>query len=420
MFARSRPTPVVHAAQQKPRLLDDFVRELTQHGDRPALISGITSRFAEISGCPLAVFFDWRSAEQSYVPSYAVGTEDRHITQMSLYRRGNLAKWLRVNEEPLLLQARPQVVAFLTDYERRLLEGIEAKVCVPFAVGARLDGVLVLGSSDRSWRAQGDLVSFLRLGARHGALALEVAAAQLAERERLHSVARAQQLAVAGQFASAMAHEVRNPLTTIRSSVQHVLESNSAWPVKSVLLQQVISEVDRINRTITGVLGLSRPAVPHLADVELTDVLDDALTFIQPYIDHQSLKLHRSFDSAPLPVSADAAQLRQVLLNVLLNACQATSAGGQITVEAEVASISRQNELSLPGAIVRIRDTGEGMASAALSRACEPFFTTKATGSGLGLAISLEIMRQHGGNLRLESQLGHGTSVVLTLPLRAS
>ena len=409
VFRRSAPSfrrPVPPGDQTV--LLEQFTRELAGAESRSSLTSIIGLRFLEFSKCQTGVLFEISPPESRYLATHFIGAGPRTPVLPCFGARGRLAKWLSVNEEPLVPSEHLGVLTFLSESERSLLSDLSAAICVPLLAGGRMDAVLVLGASENSWRPSHNLVSFLRSVGQAAAVALAGMAAREAQRNRLQAETRAQQLAVAGQLASAVAHEVRNPLTTIRSSVQHVLESSAEWSQKTELLHQVIGEVDRINRTVSSLLTLSRPPSLTLVDLDLAAVVQEAVTFVKPYVEHHQLLLRQAFGDG-LPVRADSGQLRQVLLNILLNACQATPAGGAISIAGEVRSAM---------AIVTVTDTGCGIPAADLSRVCEPFFTTKAMGSGLGLAISAQIMMQHCGSLLVESQVDQGTTISLMLPLR--
>ena len=419
MFRRSRPSLIVPSPEHSPRLLEDFVRELAGIADSGTLQSTAINRLLELSGAPDVVLFDARLPGGAYEAACVAGGLELPDPSPRIPCRGRLAKWLRVNEEALVLSDRPDVLLYLATDERDVFTLLETAVCLPVAVGPRVNAMVLLGAGNRLWWLKPGLVPFLLACSRHVAVALERAAAEQADRERLEAAARAQRLAVAGQLAAAVAHEVRNPLTTIRSSVQHVMESSSEWSNKSALLAQVIAEVDRINRTVSGMLGLSRPQPLELSEVELKAIVEEAVAFIRPHVQHHRLNLELASDDRLFPVRVDVGQFRQVLLNVLLNACEATPPGGSISVSSSVSMGSEtQGQAETSRVTITIRDTGSGITSAALARVFEPFFTTKSTGSGLGLPISLEIMRRHGGDLSLESHVGNGTSVLITMPLR--
>jgi signal transduction histidine kinase len=280
---------------------------------------------------------------------------------------------------------------------------------------ARLTDILLICSSGDDWQPDRTDLQFLIHIGRHAAIALENADLHHAERQRIRQAYQAEQLAVAGQLAATVAHEIRNPLTAIRSTVQYVLESGADWEHKRTFLEQLLGEVDRIERTVGTVLSVSRTSEVDFQKVDLITTLEEALTLISAYARSQGVTIVRQFQAESLPIEGDPASLHQVWLNLLLNACQAMPKGGRIAVGS---ALWHRSPDGRPNAVVRISDTGCGIDAEHLSRICDPFFTTKKAGTGLGLSVCLDILAKHGGSLRFESDLGRGTDAIVLIPLR--
>jgi two-component system sensor histidine kinase HydH len=319
-----------------------------------------------------------------------------------------------VNALPLLVPDDDRVLAYLFEDERRALEACEARVCLPLLVRGRLGSIMLLGRPNGRVPRIADRRHLLQRCADQAALAFDRAAEAEAERERLQAVSRTQQLAAAGQLAAAMAHEIRNPLAVIRSGVQLVAQTGADSAEQRQLLTEVVGEVDRINRAISNVLGFSRPRELSLARIDLRGVVDHALTLLEPYCSHHGIGVERHLPEAPVPAMADAGELHQVLLNVLLNACQASPDGGRIEIRMTTAEAAGRRQI-----LTTIADAGRGMTDAEQAKAFEPFFTTKANGTGLGLSICRQIMARHGGGIDLHSVVARGTTVTLRLPAEA-
>jgi signal transduction histidine kinase len=332
---------------------------------------------------------------------------------LKLRARGALCRWLRVNEEPLAVPDALGVFEYLPSEEQQVLFGLGVRLCLPLSVDGRLLGIVLLAGGSKTSGLPEEFIGILGSCARHIALALDRVARLERDREQLESLARAQQLAVAGQLAASMAHEIRNPLTAIRSGVQVVADSTSATPGDQALLRSVISEVDRINRTLSGVLGLAKPQPLQLVEHDLGGLIQDAAEAVTAYCQHHGIALEAHLTSG-LSARVDAGEFRQVLLNTLLNACQAMPRGGTVAIR-----LRRAGEDRSGGGLaeVTVVDTGVGMPPDQARRAFEPFFTTKRNGSGLGLPICREIMSRHRGTITLDSQVGQGSTVTLTLPL---
>ena len=226
--------------------------------------------------------------------------------------------------------------------------------------------------------------------------------AQLSEYEKYASLA---------QLALGAAHEINNPLLGILSHLELELK-NCEDPVDRIEVEQCIAGAKRISSTLRGLLNYARPSPPLLSKINLARLVVDTIGFLenQPILRGKVLENQVPAD---LPsVRADANQLSQVLMNLLLNAAEATPAGGRITVSAAKLSLVESIE-------IRVSDTGSGIPAEVLPHVFEPFFTTKlGRGTGLGLSISCAYMRSHGGDMRVDSVVGRGTTVTLTLPLR--
>lgn len=221
---------------------------------------------------------------------------------------------------------------------------------------------------------------------------------------------------MAGQLAATVAHEIRNPLTAIRSTVQYTLTSNSDWETKQRLLEGILEAVDRIDQTIGGVLALTRSEAVEFADIDLVKTVEEALVLTEAYARAHDIVVERQFEVISLPVTADRRGLQQVCTNLFLNACQAMPEGGRATLRCAVA----QPALEPASAVLQIRDTGQGIAPEHVAKIFDPFFTTKPGGTGLGLPICLDIVTRHRGQLRLDSEPGRGTTATILLPLRTS
>jgi signal transduction histidine kinase len=386
--------------------LNEFVQALTSASDASAFRRAVASEVRRIAQVRSVFYLAYRQTEEAYCLDENPGAIEPP-PELLFRRDGALVKWLRANEQPLVPAYDPGVIAYLSDTERKQLVACHISMCLPLIAGRQLVAIVMLVAPEEPWRPSRDLETLLTRCAGHAAVLSEALVRREAERERLEAASRAQQLAMAGQLAAAVAHEVRNPLATIRSSVQYVADSSAAWSQKNAVLQQVVGQVDRINRTLSAMLGLGRSQPLEVSDVDLGTLVRDALILVQPYVDHQHLSLERTGSEEPLMVRADRRQLHQVLLNVLLNACQATERGGRLTIGVDThAEMVR----------VRVSDTGVGIAAADRQRVFDPFFTTKSSGTGLGLAICREIMTKHAGEIDLESELGVGTTVTLLLP----
>ncbi len=229
---------------------------------------------------------------------------------------------------------------------------------------------------------------------------------------------RSRQLAMVGEMAAGLAHEIKNPLAGIKVSIEILAtELVLAQEDKEVFLR-VIQEVNRLETLLKNLLNYARPPKPHFdvgdLKVLLTDSVKNAeLTLQSPnYFSEKKKAIDFIVDIAPdiPPVSADFAQLQQIFLNLLLNGIEAIPEAGTITVKADWDLTSQVK--------ITIADTGKGFDEEGLSKAFQPFYTTKPKGSGLGLAITKRLVEQHHGTIDLISQKGMGAAFVITLPVK--
>ncbi len=226
--------------------------------------------------------------------------------------------------------------------------------------------------------------------------------AQLAEYEKYAALA---------QLAMGAAHEINNPLLGIFSHLELELRT-AADEEQKAEIEQCIEGAKRISATIHGLLNYARPGPLLISKINLDRLVTDTFAFLchQPLF--RGIELIKDIPPAIPQISADANQLSQVLMNLLLNAGQATSEGGRITVSARKVKFAEEVELC-------VSDTGCGIPADIMAHVTEPFFTTKrGKGTGLGLSISQAYVRSHKGDLKIESEPGKGTAVRITLPIR--
>ena len=231
----------------------------------------------------------------------------------------------------------------------------------------------------------------------------------LTERRALEAqLRRVDRLASVGQLAAGIAHEVRNPLAILRATAQLLAGRLGEEDGASRYARVLVEESDRIERLIGQLLEYARPRPPHRTPLGLHTALTDAAHHVRPYAFQREVQIE--VDAPEAIVWADDEQLRQALVNLLLNAVQASPAQTTVQLGARPASDS---------VTITVADEGRGMTAEERERACDPFFTTRPDGTGLGLALVTTIVQEHGGTLRIDSEAGVGTTIRLTLPQEA-
>jgi two-component system, NtrC family, sensor histidine kinase HydH len=220
---------------------------------------------------------------------------------------------------------------------------------------------------------------------------------------------RAEKLSTLGEMSAVLAHEIRNPLGSIRGTAEILRDDYKPGDPKFEFIEIQIRETERLNRVVEDFLRMSKPHPPEMHSCSVIDELETVVTLTCK--DAAERKVAVTLQDRPgLPdVSGDGEKLRQAFLNIIINALQATPANGRVDIDA------RQVGSNLE---IRFRDTGQGIDPESLKRVFEPFFTTRVEGTGLGLAITKKIIESHGGTLDLESEIGKGTTVIVCLPVK--
>lgn len=251
-----------------------------------------------------------------------------------------------------------------------------------------------------------DGIDFLNEQMQYLVREIDQVVARLHQRER--EVLRAEQLAAVGQLAAGVAHELRNPLTAVKMLVQTSREELEAKGVASEDLQIIEHEIRRLERCLQTFLDFARPPKMERRTVDLSGIIDQAFALINGRAKKQKVELRFVPPPAPVILEADADQVRQLLVNLAMNALDAMPHGGQLSITAARAG---NNQVE-----VRVTDTGPGIAHEVMPRLFEPFASGKETGLGLGLVVSRRIAEEHGGTLEADNVPHGGACFVLRLP----
>jgi two-component system NtrC family sensor kinase len=231
---------------------------------------------------------------------------------------------------------------------------------------------------------------------------------QESEEELLHQA----KLASVGQLAAGVAHELNNPLGTILLYSDMMLKEAPEDDPRRADLKMIINEVHRCKTIVADLLNFARQHELLAQEVDLHALLDEVINKISLQPTFEKITFERRFDPALPLIQADAAQLHQVVVNLFSNSADAMENAGTITVSTHL--------IDTQSAEIRVSDTGAGIPAENLSKLFTPFFTTKPAGKGTGLGLSIVygIIKLHRGQIMVQSQVGHGTTVIITLPIR--
>jgi signal transduction histidine kinase len=215
-----------------------------------------------------------------------------------------------------------------------------------------------------------------------------------------------EKLAVIGQMAAAIGHEIRNPLSSLKGFTQLQQErypnTNDFYPI-------MIQEIDRINYIVNDLMTLGKPKALQFSKVSIEEIIAYTLSITQQMSERQGVSIETTMAGPLPPIDSDGKQLKQVFINLIKNAIESMHDGGKIEIKVKVVADNKME--------ISIQDEGYGIEDQNIINLGEPFYTTKKDGTGLGLMVTNQIIRDHKGDFTIESSPGKGTKVVVTLPI---
>lgn len=223
---------------------------------------------------------------------------------------------------------------------------------------------------------------------------------------------RSAKMATLGQLSANIAHEIRNPLTSIKMRLYTLEEQLKHNHLTREDMNIINEEINRMEKTVKNFLDFARPPEPNLQKCDITQILEGTISLISPKTNSQNIHIQKKV-GASVELEVDKEQLRQSFLNIMLNAIEAMPEGGVLEI-----TTAKNADKNLRDILeIKIRDTGIGIPFDSKKRLFEPFFTTKAEGTGLGLFIASRIIQMHKGTIEIDSQPQQGTTVTVKLPI---
>jgi two-component system NtrC family sensor kinase len=390
-------------------VLRSFARSIVRILERDKLIREIASTLSDTMRVSQVGVWLRDDMKRTYSLRYQLGEGS---TQAEFGESDGFVRSLARSQEvvlrdELLARTEPTDSAAVTDLCRQR----QWEVCMPLMATGKLIAFINLGpKEDRNAFSAEDL-DLLETVAAEAAIALENARLYEELKRSQDIIRRADRLSALGTLAAGIAHEVRNPLVSIQTFFQLAPQRLHDEEFFTAFLGMTANEVKRISDLITELLSFARSSTPSLSAVNLNELVDRVATLLEPEARKHKLTLTRALSPNVPLVNADGDQIKQVLINLVLNAIQATGPGGTISVTTR--SIDhRQGTIGQ----LEIRDTGVGIPEDQLEHIFDPFFTTKAKGTGLGLAIAHQLVTEQGGSIAVESREGRGASFFVNLP----
>ena len=268
---------------------------------------------------------------------------------------------------------------------------------------------------DYAMNQYAEIIVFFLVGTVTGVLAdkgmrqrRELAALNRELQDSFEQIKRADRLAAIGQLSASLAHEIRNPLASIDGATNLIESEQTPQEMRKASLAIIRKEVQRLNRLLTNLLDFARPRKPEFQTVHADRLIDGIIALAGHSAEQKGITLHKDVSATVPPFECDPEQIKQVILNLVINALQAMTGSGEITLAA------RQLDSSV---VISVRDQGPGINDEDLDKIFNPFYTTKDEGTGLGLSVVYQIVNQHGGVVTAVRNPEGGMTFSLTIPL---
>lgn len=396
-------------------LLTEFEDTLMLVVDSEQLTNNLLSKLKELASVEKAFVYlvDQSGPSRTFLPVDKVSESASQLPALAI--NSKIAQWFRANRQILFFETDTEVTRYLSREIQPFIK-LSVNLAFPLISMDRLIGIVFLhlnqGPLDKIQAAN------LQVLGKQAGLAFENA---LLFKERLRQnerMFRAEQLATMGQFAAGIAHELRNPLTAIRSTVQYLSSDFAEDTEQKRLANDILGEVDRLNNIVGNLLSLAQPAESNPEQIDVSDEITRCLNFIEAKAKSQNVNLQTEFGDNLPNLTFDQAELRQLLLNVVMNSLQAMPDGGTLLIRAHQLTEGGHDYTSgINRILLQIEDEGVGIPSDISEKVFEPFFTTKAGGTGLGLAICNSIVKRYNGEIWVEKIKNSGTAIKISLPV---
>jgi signal transduction histidine kinase len=401
--------------------LTGFSKAMVTILDLKDLTRKITETLSSVLGIEKVSLFLMSAEKEAYAPAASLGLDAVRFNDLQFKSSDPFCEYLTTAAQPIV---REELERGLVDHPPeqpqtivKILSLLESELCIPLVNKDRLIGFLNLGpKTDRGMYSQEDL-DLLSTLAHHAAIALDNALLYEDLKRQKALMRRTDRLRSMETMAGGLAHEIRNPLTSIKTFMQLAPLRQSDPEFMESFTKIAEEEVERIERLIQEILDYARNTGPRFTQQNLNEVIESTLRFIILKAERQNTRIETELADDLPPVSLDRQQIKQVLLNLFINSMEAMPKGGFLTVRTRRLTMKD----GLPWVRIEVQDTGQGIPQEELERIFDPFFTTKheskeREGTGLGLTIVHQIISDHRGTIEVDSRPGVGTVFLISLP----
>jgi signal transduction histidine kinase len=295
----------------------------------------------------------------------------------------------------------------IKDYFKRL----KISICFPLIGKEGLIGMVNIGDKLSEEPYTNEDLRILSPLANQASIALENAKLIQREGEMKRKLQQAEKLASLGRFAAGLVHEIKNPLVSVKAFFQLFGDKDESEEDKVELSELASQEIIRIEGLLDNLLNFAKPSSPDFSYEDLYEVLSETVQLVKPEMSARKVALIVEKDRETLPkVKLDRKQIKQVFLNLIYNSLDAMLGGGELRIKISLDSIGKR-------LIAEVKDNGCGIEEKDIDKLFDPFYSTKADGTGLGLAISYNIIKNHNGDIDVQSEPGFGSTFKISLPV---
>lgn len=390
-------------------------RDFISMMDLQAISNNTVQTVGRALGVEKASLFLADDIKESFSLKASVGLRTDQFQGFVLVGDDPLVRWLMkkseamVKEELEMTGTQPE--------EKQLAERmaqLEAEVTLPLMSKEKLIGILNLGHKEGREMYSHEDLELLSTLANQAAIAIENARLYENLKQSQSVIRRADRLSSLGMLTAGLAHEIRNPLVAIRTFTQLLPERYQEPEFRNSFQAVALKEVDRICGLINDLLNFARPSAPNVSAEDINGIIESTVRILETEAKEKEVQIYRRLAAGLPKIFIDKEQIKQVSMNLILNALQSIEGRGVVEVSTRLFTKNHSEQYIQ----IEIRDSGAGIPQGDLENIFNPFFTTKKDGSGLGLSISHQIVQEHGGYIVVESQVGKGTTFFINLPVR--
>ncbi|TAK09909.1 GAF domain-containing sensor histidine kinase [bacterium] len=390
-------------------------RDMVSMVDLETLSNNLVRTVSTALGIEKASLFLFEEIKESLSLKTSIGLRSDQLKKSVLLRDDPLVQ--RLTKKPETFVREELGMAHHGQEEKNLAEAmgqLEAEVTLPLMSKEKLIGILNLGHKEGREMYSHEDLEVLSALTNQAAIAIENARLYENLKQSQSIIRRADRLSSLGMLTAGLAHEIRNPLVAIRTFTQLLPERYQEAEFRNSFQAVALKEVDRICSLINDLLNFARPSTPNVSAEDINEIVESIVRILETEAKEKEVQIYRRLATGLPKIFIDKEQIKQVSMNLILNALQSIEGRGVVEVSTRLFAKNHFEQYIQIG----IRDSGVGIPERDVENIFTPFFTTKKDGSGLGLSISHQMVQEHGGYIVVESQVGRGTTFFINLPIR--